>query len=49
MPDVAAAGNELTALPLEIGSLRELKYLNVMGNRLRSLPDEIGQLNKLSR
>ena len=48
-PDIAAAGNELPALPPEIGSLRELKFLNVMGNRLRSLPDEIGQLNKLSR
>ena len=36
-------------LPAEIGSLQDLKYLNVMGNRLRSLPPEIGQLAKLSR
>ena len=43
------AGNQLTTLPAEIGSLQDLKYLNVMGNSLRNLPTEIGQLTKLSR
>ena len=43
------AGNRLAVLPAEIGSLQDLKYLNVMGNNLRSLPSEIGQLANLSR
>jgi Leucine-rich repeat (LRR) protein len=40
-------GNQLTALPPEIGVLRDLRTLVVRGNRLTALPPEIGELRQL--
>ena len=40
-------GNELTALPSEIGSLSNLKILYAQYNRLVTLPTEIGNLSNL--
>ena len=41
------SGNNLTALPPEIGQLTSLRSLNLNGNQLSSLPAEIGQLTQL--
>jgi len=40
--------NQLTALPAEIGQLKELWWLEVCNNRLRLLPATIGQLTNLT-
>jgi Leucine-rich repeat (LRR) protein len=39
--------NQLSALPAEIGCLRELTQLDLGGNRLRNLPPKIAALGKL--
>ena len=42
--------NDLTELPPEIGTLRNLRLLNLSANpRLRALPEELGQLQRLER
>jgi small GTP-binding protein len=41
------SGNNLTALPPEIGQLTNLQSLHLGGNQLSTLPAEIGQLTKL--
>jgi Leucine-rich repeat (LRR) protein len=41
------SGNNLTALPPEIGQLTSLLTLNLIDNQLSSLPPEIGQLTSL--
>ncbi|AFY56938.1 leucine-rich repeat (LRR) protein [Rivularia sp. PCC 7116] len=41
------SGNELTALPPEIGQLTNLQYLHLSYNQLSSLPEEFGQLTNL--
>nr|WP_235596146.1 leucine-rich repeat domain-containing protein [Leptospira weilii] len=38
---------ELTALPKEIGQLRNLQTLNLGSNRLTTIPEEIAQLRNL--
>ncbi|PKI51287.1 LRR repeats and ubiquitin-like domain-containing protein At2g30105 [Punica granatum] len=39
--------NNLTALPLALGSLGSLRHLDIANNKLTSLPDEIGCLTRL--
>lgn len=40
-------GNELRALPAELGRMRSLRMLGVAGNRLEALPDAVRQLGRL--
>jgi Leucine-rich repeat (LRR) protein len=40
--------NQLTTLPAEIGSLRNIKFLYIKENQLTTLPPEIGQLSNLT-
>jgi Leucine-rich repeat (LRR) protein len=42
-------GNQLTALPPEIGQLTNLRQLALDGNQLSALPPEIGQLTRLQK
>jgi len=39
--------NQLTNLPVEIGNLTNLQYLNLQNNQLTKLPAEIGNLTNL--
>ena len=41
--------NQLTSLPVEIGRLTGLKWLDLRGNQLTSLPVEIGRLTGLKK
>ena len=41
-------GNQLQALPSEIGQLSSLTSLSLRGNQLQALPPEIGQLSNLT-
>lgn len=41
------SGQQITALPPEIGQLTNLQILSLSGNRLTELPEEITQLTKL--
>jgi len=41
-------GNQLAALPPEIGNLTNLTYLHLYSNQLAALPPEIGNLTKLT-
>ena len=40
--------NKLTNLPVEIGQLTQLTYLNLSYNRLTHIPVEIGQLTQIN-
>ena len=40
-------GNQLTALPPELGQLTNLGILELQGNQLTALPPELGQLPRL--
>src|ERR671933_598602 len=42
-----SARNNLSALPAQIGQLRQLEELQVVSNQLSTLPGEIGQLTPL--
>jgi hypothetical protein len=43
------AGNQLEALPHELGALAQLEGLWLHGNQLQSLPESIGELRSLSQ
>jgi small GTP-binding protein len=40
-------GNQLTALPVELGQLQNLQWLGLSGNQLTAVPAELGQLQNL--
>lgn len=40
--------NQLSALPVELCSLQNLRVLTVQQNQLESLPEELGQLKNLT-
>ncbi len=46
---VGTIGNQLSALPAEIGLINQLEELQIVDNRLTSLPREFGQLVNLQR
>lgn len=41
--------NQLTEIPVSIGTLSHLKILEAIGNQLQKLPNEIGQLTQLKK